>query len=56
MRNYAEMSKGICGYNFAYNFFVYLLPLKTSVFLWWTFQTHYGMGRRHFQNVVLSLK
>ena len=33
MRNYAETCKGICGYNLAYNFFVYLLPLKTSVFV-----------------------
>ena len=28
MRNYAETYKGICGYNLAYNFFVYYLPLK----------------------------
>ena len=33
MRNYAEKGKGICGYNLAYNFFVYLLPLKISVFV-----------------------
>ena len=33
MRNYVEMCKGICGYNLAYNFYVYLLPLKTSVFV-----------------------
>ena len=33
MRNYAEKGKGICGYNLAYNFFVYLLPLRTSVFV-----------------------
>ena len=33
MRNYAEASKGICGYNLVYNFFVDLLPLKSSVFV-----------------------
>ena len=33
MRNYAEMCKGICGYNLVYNVFVYLLLLKTSVFV-----------------------
>ena len=33
MRNYAEKCKGIGGYSSAYNFFVYLLPLKTSVFV-----------------------
>ena len=33
MRNYAETCKGICGYNLVYNFFVYLLPLKASVFV-----------------------
>ena len=33
MSNYAEVCKGICGYNLAYNFFVYLLALKTSVFV-----------------------
>ena len=33
MRNNAEMCKGICGYNLVYNFFVYLLPLKASVFV-----------------------
>ena len=33
MRNYAETCKGICGYNLVYNFFVYLLPLKSSVFV-----------------------
>ena len=32
MRNYSETCKGIYGYNLAYNFFAYLLPLKTSVF------------------------
>ena len=38
MRNYAETCKGICGYNLAHKFFVYLLPIKT--FLWCAFQTH----------------
>ena len=33
MRNYAETCKGIWGNNLAYNFFVYLLPLKTLVFV-----------------------
>ena len=33
MHNYAETCKGICGYNLVYNFFVYLLPSKTSVFV-----------------------
>ena len=33
MRNYAETCKGICGYNSVYNFLVYLLPLKSSVFV-----------------------
>ena len=32
MRSYAEKCKGICGYNLAI-LFVYLLPLKTSVFV-----------------------
>ena len=33
MRNYAEMCKGICSHNLGHNFFIYLLPLKTSVFV-----------------------
>ena len=33
MRNYAERFKGSWGYNLVYNIFVYLLPLKTSVFV-----------------------
>ena len=33
MRNYAETCKGICGYNLVYNFFVYFLPLKSSLFV-----------------------
>ena len=33
MRNYVETCKGICGYNLVYHFFVYLLPLKSSVFV-----------------------
>ena len=33
MRNYAETYKGICGYNLAYNVFVYLLSLKVSAFV-----------------------
>ena len=33
MRNYVKTCKGICGYNLAHNFFVYLLPLKISVFV-----------------------
>ena len=33
MRNYAETCKGICGYDLMHNFFVYLLPLKSSVFV-----------------------
>ena len=32
MRNYAETCKGICGCNLVYNFSVYLLPFKSSVF------------------------
>ena len=24
--------------------------------LWWTFQTHFGMGKMHFQKVVLRMK
>ena len=30
MGNYAETCKGILSYNLVYNFFVYLLPLKSS--------------------------
>ena len=33
MRNYAETCKGICGYNLAHIVFLYLLPLKISVFV-----------------------
>ena len=33
MRNYAETCKGIGGYNSVCNIFVYLLPLKSSVFV-----------------------
>ena len=33
MRNYVETSKGICGYNLVYNFFVYFLPFKSSLFV-----------------------
>ena len=33
MRNYVETCKGIYGGNLVYNFFVYLLPLKSSVFV-----------------------
>ena len=33
MRNYVETCKGICGYSLVYNVFVYLLPLKASVFV-----------------------
>ena len=33
MRSYAEMCKGICGSKSDYNIFVYLLPLKSSVFV-----------------------
>ena len=33
MRNYAEACKGICGHNLVYNFFVYPLPLKSSIFV-----------------------
>ena len=33
MRNYAETCQGICSYNLVYNLFVYLLPLKRSVFV-----------------------
>ena len=33
MRNYKEMFKGICGYNLVHNFFVYFLPLKSSLFV-----------------------
>ena len=32
MRNYANTCKGICGYNLVYNFFVYFLPFKSSLF------------------------
>ena len=52
MRNYAETCKGIGGYNSVYNIFVYLLPLKSSVFV-----VHFSnAGRRHFQNMVFRLK
>ena len=47
-RNYAETWKGLCGYNSVYNFFVYLLPLKS-----WVFVVLF-LGRRHFQNMVLK--
>ena len=33
MRNYVETCKGICGYNLVYNFFVYFLPLTSSLFV-----------------------
>ena len=33
MRNYKETCKGICGYNLVHNFFVYFLPLKSSLFV-----------------------
>ena len=33
MRNYAETYKGIYGYNLVYNLFVYILPLKSSLFV-----------------------
>ena len=33
MRNYAETSGGICGYNLVYNVFVNFLPLKSSFFV-----------------------
>ena len=33
MRNYAETCKDICGYNLMYNVFIYLLPLKSYVFV-----------------------
>ena len=33
MHNYAETCQSICGYNLVYNIFVYLLPLKSSVFV-----------------------
>ena len=55
MRNYAETCKVICGYNLIYNFFVYFLPVKSSL-LWCTFQTHFSMGRRRFPNMILRLK
>ena len=32
MRKYAETCKGICDYSSVYNFFIYLLPLKSAVF------------------------
>ena len=58
MHNYAEMYKGICAYNSVYNFFVYLLPSKSSVFAvhFSDVQTHLSIGRRHFQNMVLILR
>ena len=28
-----ENVQGICGYNLVYNFFVYFLPLKSSLFV-----------------------
>ena len=33
MRNYVDTRKGIYGYNLVYNFFVYFLPLKSSLFV-----------------------
>ena len=33
MRNYVETRKGICDYNLVYNFFVYFLPFKSSLFV-----------------------
>ena len=33
MRNYVEVCKGICGYNLVYNFYVYFMPLKSSLFV-----------------------
>ena len=33
MCNYEEKCKGLLGYNSVYNIFVYLLPLKSSVFV-----------------------
>ena len=33
MRNFAETCKDICGYTLKYNIPVYLLPLKSSVFV-----------------------
>ena len=63
MRNYVEVCKGICGYNLVYNFYVYFMPLKSSLFvvyfswfLWCTFQTHFSIGKRHFENMILRLK
>ena len=33
MRNYVGTCKGICSYNLDYNVLIYLLPLKSSVFV-----------------------
>ena len=33
MRNYAGTCKRICSYNLVYNFLIYLIPFKSSVFL-----------------------
>ena len=47
MLNYAETCKGICRYNLMYNFFVYLLPLKSSVFVM-HFSIAFSHGREAF--------
>ena len=54
MRNYVETCKGIFGYNLVYNFFIYL-AIKNVHFLWCIFLTHFSMGKKHFQSMILKI-
>ena len=55
MRNFVGTCKSICSYNLICNFLIKVLIIQSQV-LWCTFQTHFSMGTRHFQKVVLRRK
>ena len=49
MRNYPETCRGTCRYNSIYNFFIYLLALKSYVFV-------EGFSRAFYMKTRLSPK
>ena len=49
MRNYAGTCKGICSYNFMYNFLIQLLSLKSLVFLVHFFLNAFQRGNKVFR-------
>ena len=49
MRNNAETCKDICGYNLVHNFFVYFLPLKSSLFV-----VHFSNAFQHGKEALLK--